>query len=494
MARPFVLPAAGENAMRYAWVLLLIAVFVSSSNAEEPAGVKQPQEAAAAKAIASPAVESHAASQRRLQWFHEAKYGLFVHWGLWAIPAGEWKGRKTSTDPCFVSMEAGIPLQEYHALARQFNPTKFDAEAWARLAVDAGMKYIIYVAKHSDGFAMYRSKVSSFNIYDATPWKRDPLAELRVACDRHGIKLCVYYSQAVDADDPGGVNVVIRDQFPTFSMRGEAAFDRYLRTKSLPQLEELLTQYGKLGLIWFDVPMGMIPERTRPFIDTVRRLQPNTLISTRVGDGPSDYDSMGDNEAPVNASTRAWEMPGTLNWSWGYRKSDNEWKSPRTVCFNLVDIVSKGGNYALNVGPKADGTFPEAAQDILRKVGVWLKQNGQAIYGAGRTPFGAEFGQPTLMTVEDNRRVPTSSGRDWRCTTKPGKLYVHVFRRPADGKQIVPMTNAVTRAVVLGDPSASPLAVRQTPAGLQITLPKRLDPLATVIELDVQGAVKKVAK
>jgi alpha-L-fucosidase len=159
-----------------------------------------------------------------------------------------------------------------------------------------------------------------------------------------------------------------------------------------------------------------------------------------------------------------------------------------------VDIVSKGGNYALNVGPKADGTFPEAAQDILRKVGAWLKQNGPAIYGAGRTPFGAEFGLPTLVTVEDNRRVPASSGRDWRCTTKPGKLYVHVFRRPADGKQIVPISNAVTRAVVLGDALAAPLAVRQIPAGLQITLPEQLDPLATVIELDVQGAVQKVEK
>ena len=480
--------------MRYAWILLLVTVSVCPSIAEEPAGTKQPQQASPAKELASQDVESHAASQRRLQWFHEAKYGLFVHWGIWAIPAGEWKGRRTSTDPCFVSMEAGIPLQEYHALARQFNPTRFDAEAWARLAVDAGMKYIIFVAKHSDGFAMYRSKVSSFNVYDATPWKRDPLAELRVACDRHRIKLCVYYSQAVDADDPGGVTVVIRDRLPTFPMRGEAAFDRYLREKSLPQLKELLTQYGELGLIWFDVPMGMTPERTRPFIDAVRRLQPNTLISTRVGDGPSDYDSMGDNEAPVDPSARAWETPGTLNWSWGYRKSDNEWKSPQTVCFNLVDIVSKGGNYALNVGPKADGTFPEAAQDILRKVGAWLKQNGQAIYGAGRTPFGAEFGSPTLVTVEDNRRVPASSGRDWRCTTKPGKLYIHVFRRPADGKQIVPMSNAVTRAVVLGDASAAPLAVKQIPAGLQITLPERLDPLATVIELDVQGAVQKVAK
>jgi alpha-L-fucosidase len=481
--------------MRYTWILLLVAVSVCPSIAKEQMGIKQPQQASPAKEFASQEVESNAASQRRLQWFHEAKYGFFIHWGIWAIPAGEWKGRRTSTDPCFVSMEAGIPLQEYHALAQQFNPSRFDADAWARLAVDAGMKYIIYVAKHSDGFAMYRSKVSSFNVYDATPWKRDPLAELRVACDRHGIKLCVYYSQAVDADDPGGVTVIIRDHFPTFSMRGEAAFDRFLREKSLPQVKELLTQYGELGLIWFDVPMGMTPERTRPFIDTVRRLQPNTLISTRVGDGPSDYHSMGDNEAPVDSSlARAWEVPGTLNWSWGYRKSDNEWKSPQTVCFNLVDIVSKGGNYALNVGPKADGSFPEPAQDILRKVGAWLKQNGQAIYGAGRTPFGEEFGPPMTVTVEDNRRVQASSGRDWRCTTKPGKLYIHVFRRPADGKQIVPMSNAVTRAVVLGDASATPLAVRQSPAGLQITLPERLDFLATVIELDVQGAVQKVAK
>jgi alpha-L-fucosidase len=480
--------------LRYAWILLLVTVSVRPSIAEEPAEIKPPPDASPAKEPANQDVESPTASRRRLQWFREAKYGLFVHWGIYAVPAGEWKGRRTSTDPCFVSMEAGISPQEYRAVARQFNPTRFDADAWARLAVDAGMKYIIFTAKHSDGFAMYRSKVSNFNVYDATPWKRDPLAELRAACERHGIKLCVYYSQVIDADDPGGVTVVIRDGLPTFVMRGEAAFDRYLREKSLPQLKELLTQYGQLGLIWFDVPMGMTPERTRPFVDTVRRLQPNTLISTRVGDGPSDYDSMGDNEAPTEPSARAWETPGTLNWSWGYRKSDDQWKSPQTVCFNLVDIVSKGGNYALDVGPKADGTFPEAAQDILRKVGAWLKRNGQAVYGAGRTPFGAEFGSPTLVTVEDHRRVQASSARDWRCTTKPGKLYVHVFRRPADGKQIVPMSNAVTRAVVLGDASAAPLAVRQTAAGLQITLPEQLDPLTTVIELDVQGAVQKLAK
>jgi alpha-L-fucosidase len=393
-------------------------------------------------------------------------------------------------------MEAGIPSAEYHALARKFNPTQFDAEAWARLAVDAGMKYITYVAKHSDGFAMYRSKVSPLNVFDATPWKRDPLAELRVACDRHGIKLCVYYSQAIDADDPGGVTVAIKNRLPTFPMRGQAAFDRYLKDKSLPQLKELLTRYGELGLIWFDVPVGMTPERTRPFVDMVRTLQPNTLINSRIGAGPWDYRSMGDNQAPTELAEGAWETAGTLNWSWGFRKFDEQWKSPETVCFNLVDIVSKGGNYSLCVGPKADGTFPQAAQDILRKVGVWLKVNGQAIYGAGRTPFGAEFGPPVLVTVEDNRRIPASSVRDWRCTTKPGKLYIHVFRRPADGKQTVPMSNAVSKAVVLGDASATPLPVRQTPAGLEITIPEKRDPLATVIELNVQGVVQplKIAK
>jgi alpha-L-fucosidase len=213
-----------------------------------------------------------------------------------------------------------------------------------------------------------------------------------------------------------------------------------------------------------------------------------------VGDGPSDYISMGDNEAPVDPTERAWETPGTLNWSWGYRKSDNQWKSPQTVCFNLIDIVSKGGNYALDVGPKADGTFPEAAEEILRKVGAWLKRNGPAIYGAERTPFGEEFGQPALVTVEGGRRVPASSKRDWRCTSKPGKLYIHVFHRPADGKQIVPMQNAVTRAAILGDPSAAPLDAKQTPAGLEIPLPEKLDPLATVIELDVQGPIRKITK
>ncbi|NLX13969.1 MAG: hypothetical protein GXY44_10005 [Phycisphaerales bacterium] len=419
----------------------------------------------------------------RLEWFHEAKYGLFINWGLYSINAGEWQGKVYSGSSEWVMIKAKIPVQEYERLAEQFNPTRFDANEWAQLAVDAGMKYLVFDCKHHDGFAMYRSEVSPFNVYDATPWKRDPFAELRAACDRHGIKLCFYYSHFYDWHAPDGFG---NDW--DFKPNDEKDIDRYVREKSLPQVSELLTNYGPIGLIWFDMGRDVTPDISKRFVDLVRSIQPNTLINSRVGQGGyHDYRSRGDNEIPNIVTPGAWETAATINRTWGFHKNDNNWKPAEDICFKLVDIVSKGGNYLLNVGPDADGVIPQPSQDILRKVGAWLKVNGEAIYGAERTPFGDELGAFDPERKDDSGRPVFTARTDWRCTTKPGRLYFHIFRWPGSAFELPSGMGPVARAFLLADPARTPLAISDRDGRMVLALPETApDTLATVVCVELE--------
>lgn len=412
----------------------------------------------------------------KLKWFDEAKFGLFINWGLYSLPAGEWKGKKYDGIGEWIMHDARIPVVEYEQLAKQFNPQQFDAEAWAQLAEDAGMKYLVFDCKHHDGFAMYRSAVNPYNVYDATPWKRDPMKELQSACSKHKIKLCFYYSQATDWHEPnGGLNNW------DFKPDNEKDFDQYLRDKSLPQVKELLTKYGPIGLIWFDVPVMMTAQRSKLFADLVHSIQPETLINSRLGEGNlHDYRSMGDNEIPHRAISSPWETAATINDTWGYKKDDHNWKPADNITFKLVDIVSKGGNYLLNVGPTGDGCIPQPSQDILRRVGKWLKVNGEAIYGAGKTPFGDEL-----------------RNSDWRCTVqpmdwtwgKPGKLYFHLFKWPVGGFSLTGVNGKIRNAYMLADPNRKPLESEFIPAGEKLTvrLPeKATDDFDSVLCVEVE--------
>jgi alpha-L-fucosidase len=425
--------------------------------------------------------------EARLAWFREAKYGLFIHWGLSAIPAGEWKGRRVPGIGEWIMNRARIPVAEYEQLAKQWDPVKFDAEAWVRLAQDAGMRYMVITAKHHDGFALFDSKVTRWDVVDATPSKRDVLKELAAACQKHGMPLGFYYSQAQDWHEPGGAGNDW-DFGPDVDAAGKERkeYDAYLRAKAEPQVRELLTGYGPIALVWFDTPRLMTPERAQRFTDIVRSLQPRTLIDGRLGVA-GDYVSTGDNVIPSAGQANAWEVPATLNHTWGYRKDDHDWKSPGDVTFKLVDIVSKGGNYLLNVGPMADGTIPQPSQDVLRTVGRWLQANGQAVYGAGASPWGEELGEPSARGDKDLRGNPLFlTHNEWRVTTRPGRLFFTFFQEPRVPFELPPMKNAIKRAYRLADGEAVEVKVENGRPRLVIPRPMH-DPTATVVVVEIEG-------
>jgi alpha-L-fucosidase len=425
--------------------------------------------------------DSAAAKEKRLTWFREAKYGLFIHWGLYAIPAGEWKGRRSLGLGEWIMNRSKVPVREYEALASQFNPVKYNADEWVRLAKDAGMKYIVITSKHHDGFAMFKSRVSAYNIVDATPFKRDILKELADACARQGMPLGFYYSQSQDWHEQNGAG---NDW--DFGPDEKKDYDQYLRGKAEPQVRELLTGYGPIALIWFDTPRMMTGDRAQRFANIVRSLQPNTLIDGRLGT-EGDYRSTGDNVIPANTQNEAWETPATINHTWGYRKDDTDWKSPGQIAFKLVDIVSKGGNYLLNVGPMSDGVIPQASQDVLRTVGRWLQVNGEAVYGAGPTPFGEELGEPSAKGAKDVRGDALVYQQiQWRVTTKPGKLYFTFFDEPRAPFPLPSMKNAVKRAYRLADKAAVEMKTENGRTFLNVERPI-LDPMATVIVVEFDG-------
>jgi len=314
------------------------------------------------------------------EWFKQAKFGMMVHWGLYALPAGEWKGRRMPSIGEWAQSYFRIPNAEYGALASAFNPLLFDADSWVQLALDAGMQYLVVTSKHHDGFAMYRSRVDAYNIVDATPFKRDMIAELAEACRKHGLKLGLYYSQELDWHEPHGggywsghTNCGVMSwtndwDFPNNECKD---FRQCFEGKIKPQVEELLRNYGELCLIWFDTPHVITTEQSTELYDLVKQHQPDCLVNTRIGNGLGDYRSMGDNEIPdTSFSGELVETPATLNDTWGYKSFDQNWKLAEEVLRLKSHLNERGINYLLNVGPDYLGRIPAPSVDTLKQVGA----------------------------------------------------------------------------------------------------------------------------
>lgn len=309
-------------------------------------------------------------------WFREAGYGMMVHWGLYSLLAGEWKGEYTPWEGEWIMRNCRIPISEYEKLAKAFNPIFFDAEEWVLLAKECGMKYLVVTAKHHDGFALFHSKVDTYNVVDATPFRRDIIKELAVACKKYGIRLGLYYSQDIDwheAHGGGYLQQWARDGGHSsneidFPIDGTQDYSICFEKKIVPQVKELLTEYGDLCLIWFDMPRTIKPEQSKILYDLVKKYQPSCLVNSRIGNNMGDYTSTGDNQIPNDHKCGLWECPATTNDSWGYKSFDQNWKSPEKILETKRFLNEHNINYLLNVGPDGLGRIPAAAMDILRKV------------------------------------------------------------------------------------------------------------------------------
>ncbi len=415
----------------------------------------------------------------RLAWFNKAKFGLFVHWGLYAVPAGEWGEGKDYGE--WIMLQANIPARRYEQLAAQFNPVRFDAKEWVALAKEAGMNYLVVTAKHHDGFSMFDSKLTDYDVVDATPFKRDPLKELSEESRRAGLKFCAYYS-IVDWHHPEfpARYSQVRRPFPD-GFHGDphpnADLDKYVAYQN-GQIRELLTSYGELGILWFDGG-GSFRNRDREtllhgkeLVQMIHSLQPGVLINNRLGFG-ADYGTP-EQSIPASALGTAFEVCMTLNRHWGFNRNDHDWKSAKTIIRNLAEIASKGGNYLLNVGPTAEGMIPPESAAVLREVGRWLRVNGEAIYDTTAGP------------PAENVRA----GSEVFMTRKPGRLFLIVADWPRDQRIFMEgMKGGLVKSVYrLDDPERRPLQFERHERSVLIQLSAApADERAPVLVIELQG-------
>ncbi len=429
--------------------------------------------ALAAVLATTPAIshaETKAQKEKRLHWWTDARLGMFIHWGVYSVPAGEWNGNTGYGE--WIRESAHIPVQTYEKFRDQFNPVKFNADSWVKMAHDAGMKYIVITTKHHDGFDMFRTKQNTDWNIGATPYKKDVMTQMAAACKKYGLKMCWYHS-IMDWHNP--------DYFPRRTWEAAnrpptqtdlAKFNDYLHK----QVTELLTNYGPIGLMWFDGQWesSWNDKYGQELYDLCRKLQPNVIVNNRVGATGKigDYSTPEQYIPPTGIPGVDWETCMTMNDNWGYNSHDKNFKSSETLIRNIVDIASKGGNYLLNIGPRSDGTFPPESVQRLKDIGKWMGTNGDSIYD-------------TKASVFTNLTWGKSTTR-----REGGKtmLYLHVFNWPSNGKLVVPgLGNTPRYANLLS--TGKRLKVKKTESDVIITLPKTApDKICTTVALEVNGA------
>lgn len=446
----------------------------------------------------SPAIilsETEDRHDARMKWWREAKFGMFIHWGLYAQAAGEWNGQPPAKDRDqrgeWLMEAVRMPVADYARMAATFNPVKFDADQWITMAKDAGLKYIVFTAKHHEGFAMFQTKASPYNIVDATPFKRDPLRELAEACRKHRIKLGIYYSQTQDWYHPGGF---VYKTGPWDPIQTSAPFEDYLNKISIPQITELLTNYGEVAELWWDTPSKtMTREVCEPIAQLVANLQPNVVMNNRLGGGYEGDISTPEGHVPATGyANRDWESCIPMAATWGYKKSITNYKSALELISHLIDISSKGGNLLLNVSPMDTGEIPAEQVARMRDIGKWMKINSEAIYGTQPTIFGAEAGGYDLNKKDKSGNPRFVAGNEWRCTTTENRIFIHLLKWPKGSFTLKEVPNRVTKAYLLADPKRAPLSFTQKNGEVNVTLPAQAPDLQiSVLALEVEGPLKR---
>ena len=415
-------------------------------------------------------VKLRAENAERGQLFDEGNYAMFIHWGLYSLLGNKVDGKTYYGIGEWIMNPrmAGIPVPEYKKLAGKFNPVVFDAKEIAKIAKDAGMKYIVITAKHHDGFAMYDSKACDFNIVDATPWNKDPMKELATACREAGLGFGFYYSHNQDWTFPGG------GRGPKVDEEGKpATFDDYFAKKCLPQVEEITTEYGPIEIVWFDTPGKMPKNYVEQLVEVVHKNQPRAMVSGRAGHGLGDYQTLGDMEVPRHNIEGLWESVDTTNDSWAYAWYDEYWKSPEEILRRLLACVGRGGTYMLNIGPRGDGSVPERAAKTLRESGEWIRRYPQVVYGTQASPW--------------KHALPWGD-----VTKKDNTLFLCVFDWPTSGKLYLPnLSTEVESAQLLSKGSPASITSSKQGEWLVLDLPARApEKLASVIELKLKSEPK----
>jgi alpha-L-fucosidase len=420
-----------------------------------------------------------------MQWWREARFGMFIHWGLYAIPAGTWQGKAVPGIGEWIMDRANVPVAEYEKLAGQFNPVKFDAAEWVGIAKAAGMKYIVITSKHHDGFCLFGSKATKYNVVDSTPYKKDLLKPLSDECRKQGIKFCTYYS-IMDWHHPAQDRGSDKHYNPTKIKPGrKAEYVAFMKQ----QLKELLDGCNP-EVLWFDGewPDWWTEPDAKDLYVYLRDLKPSLIINNRIGKGRKGMEGLskddqqysgdfGTPEQQIPATGLAgvdWESCMTMNDTWGFKSDDHKWKSAETLVRNIIDTASKGGNYLLNVGPTAEGQIPAPSVERLRAIGKWMAANGESIYGTQASPFKATpWGRCTRKAMPDGKT----------------RLFLHVFQWPTDGKLTVPgLANKPVGAFLLD--GGRELEAQSRDGGASIILPKAMpDKIATVVVLDVEGKI-----